>query len=365
MRFNSKAVLVTVLGFSFSRQVEASIGDNLDEFKDCCKLCDIVTCNGRENYPDVSDASYDLMMKDQTETKRFVTLPLAWNLRFLGWECYQNCDYQCQRFITADRKEKGESVVQFHGKWPFARVFGVQEFFSTLFSIGNFFPHYWGFKSMWAHYKVEKSIRGNPEAASMYWAYAIIGLVASFAWIFSTLFHLRDTWTREKLDYYFAGMTVISGLYGVGTRYFKLYLTSNNGKRFAFGLLIISMYICHVLRLLHDWSYTYNMRANVIVGISEDVLWFLHAIRTFRQRRQSTNILVDLQNKAINWTLIPILLVISVSLGMTFELFDFPPIMDLLDAHATWHFCTIWPALYWYPYMVRDVEQGVKDTKFE
>ncbi len=365
MHFGLKAVSLLVVEALFLQQVEASIGDNLKDFRDCLKLCDIVTCNGRTNYQDVSDASYDLMMKDQKETNRFATLPLAWNLRLLGWECYPNCDYQCQRFVTADRKQRGEAIVQFHGKWPFERVFGIQELFSTLFSIGNFFPHYWGFKLMWTHYKAERSIHGNPEAASIYWAYGITGLVASFAWVFSTLFHLRDTWTRERLDYYFAGMTVISGLYCVGTRYFKLYLTRNKIKRLTFGLLIITMYVCHVMKLLDDWSYTYNMRANVVVGVTEDLLWFLHAIRTFRQHRQSGNLFDDLKNKTVNWTLTPIILVVSVSLGMTFELFDFPPILDLLDAHATWHFCTIWPALYWYPYMVRDVEQGVKDTKFE
>ena len=91
MHFGLKAVSLLVVEALFLQQVEASIGDNLKDFRDCLKLCDIVTCNGRTNYQDVSDASYDLMMKDQKETNRFATLPLAWNLRLLGWECYPNC----------------------------------------------------------------------------------------------------------------------------------------------------------------------------------------------------------------------------------------------------------------------------------
>ncbi|VEU20256.1 DEKNAAC101143 [Brettanomyces naardenensis] len=345
--------------------VRASTGDELEEFEDCVKLCDIVTCNGRDKYDDVSDASYTLMVNDQAETNRFVTMPLAWNLRLLGWECYPNCDYQCQRLVTAERSASGKEVVQFHGKWPFLRALGVQELFSTLFSIANFFPHYWGFLSMWNHYENELQIHGNPEAANLYWAYMVVGIVASMAWVFSTLFHLRDTWTREQLDYFFAGMTVISGLYGVGVRYFRLYLTKNNRKRLIFAALIIFMYLGHVTRLLIDWSYTYNMQADVAIGLIQDVLWISHSISTFNKRRVSKDILEDLTNPDVNWTLTPIALVISVSLGMTFELFDFPPMLELLDAHALWHFCTIWPALYWYPYMVRDVEEGVKDKKYE
>lgn len=305
------------------------------------------------------------MVEDQKETNRFTSMPLSLPLRILGWKCYPNCDYQCQRIITEDRKEKGDEVVQFHGKWPFVRAFGMQELFSTLFSIGNFFPHYWGCKLMWSHYKKETSIHGNKEAANLYWAYMIVGLVASLAWVFSTLFHLRDTWTRELLDYYFAGMTVISGFYAIVTRVFKLYLTRNNGKRFLFGMVVLLMYAAHITRLIIDWSYTYNMRANVFIGVIEDALWFTHAITSFQSRRTSRGFVSDLKDPSINWTLIPIILVLSVTFGMTFELFDFPPMMDLLDAHAIWHFCTIWPALYWYPYMVKDVEWGVKDTKFE
>ncbi|QPG73875.1 hypothetical protein FOA43_001190 [Brettanomyces nanus] len=361
---NALAAVLALLAVQ-SCVVEASTGDDLEEYQDCWKLCDIVTCNNRASYPDVEDPMFELMMKDQQKTGRFEEMPMAWNLRFLGWKCYDNCDYQCQRMVTQDRQAKGKEVVQFHGKWPFIRAFGMQELFSTLFSIGNFFPHYWGFETMWRHYQKEMGMHGDVEAAHAYWAYLIVGLVASCAWVSSALFHLKDTWTREQLDYYFAGMTVVSALYAVGMRYFHLYLTKNDSKRIIFGAVVILIYLGHVTRLVCDWSYTYNMRANVTLGLLEDVLWVAHALTTFREQRVSKSLLKDLKNPKVNWTLIPIVLVISVSMGMTFELFDFPPMFDLLDAHAMWHLCTIWPAIYWYPYMVRDVESGVKEKKFE
>lgn len=351
-----------VLGLSLASVAMGSPGDDLDDFKDCVEVCDITTCGGLGNYPDVTKPAYDMMMKDQKETQRFVEMPLNLDLLWLGWKCYPNCDYQCQRIVTLDRRENGLEEFQFHGKWPFIRVWGIQELFSALFSVLNFVPHYQGFRLMYKHYRKDFD-HGLKESAHIYWAYMVVGLIASLAWVFSTIFHIRDTWTREQLDYYFAGMTVMSGLYAVTTRYFQLYLSKNDTKRRALAALIAVIYCCHIARLMIDWSYTYNMRFNVFFGLIQDVLWFLQAFTTFWPKRKHNNLTEDIQDPSINWMLTPIALVLAVSGGMMFELFDFPPFFDLIDAHALWHLATIVPAYYWYPYMNRDVEEDVKQRK--
>ncbi|CDK25166.1 unnamed protein product [Kuraishia capsulata CBS 1993] len=346
-----------------------SLGDQLDEFQDCVTKCRYLTCPYTEELQLPSDNVLSRWYDEEEEQPLFDKQPLALTLRLLGWGCPDNCDYRCQRLITVQRQQLGDEVYQFHGKWPFIRVFGIQELFSTIFSILNFFPHYHGFRLMLAHYRQDRF--SGSKFANQYFAYGIVGLVAMFAWIFSTIFHLRDTWDRERLDYFFAGATVLSGLYGITVRVFELYEPQNNTKRRAFGLLVVLMYIGHVARLLVDWSYTYNMEANVLVGLVQYVLWIYHAINSFQIYRQraskvlpafrgskngSNQLKADLLNKDVNWTLIPLLLVASVSFGMSFELFDFAPFFDLVDAHALWHFVTIWPAWYWYDYMVQDVE---------
>ena len=369
-------VACAALALTQLHMVSASLGDDLDEFQHCVMKCDIVTCQGLEKYSE-EEAPRELAkrwIREQKKYHYFDEPPFSLDLRVIGWECLPNCDYQCQRAVTIDRYKKGEEIYQFHGKWPFIRVLGIQELFSTIFSIGNWFPHYWGFKKILAKIKSESSVN-NTQFVNLYFAYLIISMVTMCAWFFSTVFHLRDTWNRERLDYFFAGATVISGLYGIGTRVFKLYLTENNFKRFLFGSLIVFLYICHVTRLLVDWSYTYNMQANVFIGLIQNVLWIYHSISSFSKLRQShnkgpseyksRNLIDDLKDKEINWTLIPILLVGSVTLGMSFELFDFPPILELIDAHALWHLATIWPAIYWYDYMIKDVEEGLKVKKYD
>nr|BBA60196.1 putative GPI-phospholipase A2 [Ogataea minuta] len=342
----------------------ASLGDELPEFQRCVKQCDVLTCNGRSKYPEVSEKELHMWEDQQLKSGAFEEMPLSLDLWLLGWQCVPNCDYQCQRLVTANRVKRGLEVYQFHGKWPFLRVFGIQELFSTLFSIGNWIPHYQGALLIWKRYLKEKKT-GNDEFANLYWAYLVIALVAMCAWFFSTIFHLRDTWGREQLDYFFAGATVISGFYGISTRVFKLYLAKNDSKRKTLGLVTLVLYFAHVTRLKIDWSYTYNMQANVFFGLIQNVLWIYHSISCFQGSRRSSSIVSDLSNKDANWTLIPLLLVGSVSAGMSFELFDFAPLFDLIDAHALWHFVTIWPAFYWYRYMVRDVEEGLKDRKYE
>ncbi|ODV82814.1 hypothetical protein CANARDRAFT_10193 [[Candida] arabinofermentans NRRL YB-2248] len=373
-------MLLPVILLLFTPSSLASIGDDLSEFQNCVSQCDSTTCLSTPNealskYPKLTSTELNKWIEQQSKYDIFTKMPLSAHLSLLGWSCYDNCDYQCQRIITKSRIRKGQEVVQFHGKWPFLRIFGIQELFSTLFSMGNFYPNYKGFKLIYKYWKREKNSigggngNGNGRFESLYFAYLIVSIVSCLAWVFSSLFHLKDNWNRERLDYFFAGMTVLSGFYGITMRVFKLYTKENANKRKLLGIGCIIAYICHVSRLLYDWSYTYNMEANVICGLIQNVLWIYHSISTFNMMRNRTpssikhrRLIDDIKDKSINWTLIPLLLVGSVSLGMSFELFDFPPIWDLIDAHAMWHLATIWPALFWYSYMIRDVEECLNDT---
>lgn len=359
-----KFILLFLLSFNFLSQVFASKGDSLPEFQKCVKYCDIISCGNMDQYPDVNPNIYYNLLKDEYLVNLFEKPPLHIHLNLLGWDCTSNCDYQCQMLVTDDRVLEGLDIYQFHGKWPFLRIIGIQELFSTLFSIGNFIPNYIGFKLLWKHYKIEVS-KKNIEFTNLYFVYLLVSVVSMFAWFFSTLFHSKDTWNRERLDYLFAGMTVLTGFYGIVVRFFKLYKLENNIKRRILGIVCISLYIAHVIRMLYDWSYTYNMEVNVIFGLTQNFLWVYLSIHQFNKlKNKKLTLIENIVNKDYNWTLTPVILVMSVIFGMSFELFDFPPIFQLIDAHAMWHFVTIWPTIWWYPYMIKDSE-GLMDFKFD
>lgn len=348
-----KLAILTLLA-----SIYASPGDNLPEFKTCVAYCDILRCNGLENYPQITAGKYNEMIQDSELQEMFSEGIPLWN-QMLGWDCVGNCDYECQRMVTADRTSRDLEMYQFHGKWPFIRVLGIQELFSTLFSIGNFIPNYLGFKLIRSHWMKEK----EAEYRALYFSYLIVSIISMGAWTFSSIFHLKDTWNRERMDYFFAGMTVLSGFHSIVVRYFHLFKSQT--KMRMIGMICIGLYVCHVLRLLWHWSYTYNMEVNVIFGIIQNILWVTLSIKQFKKLRNPKKGLVqNLQDKEVNWSLIPCALVSCVVFGMSFELFDFAPIGELIDAHAMWHFVTIWPALYWYPYMIKDIEY-LKSIKHE
>lgn len=363
--------------------VLGSPGDNLDEFEDCVYQCEQITCFNnpyyiiQEEYRDIWKAK-GLEYHRYEPSWQFQTL-LPWYLKLLQWDCRSNCDYQCQQIITDERVANNEEIYQFHGKWPFLRVAGIQELASAIFSVGNFIPHYLGFM------KLREAMAQNPPARLVvngsYINLMFMAAVTMCAWTFSTIFHIRDYPVTEKLDYYFAGLTVLTGFYCIGYRYFKFYLPRRRIAGSLFGLVCILAYSGHIYRLETDWLYTYNMQANIVVGILQNVLWgvtcFALYTKYYNREAGDANV-VNLEHLnyivpgriimgsfysklAKLYSLYPLLLCFIVVLGMSLEIFDFPPIFyDLVDAHSLWHLVTIFPACFGlYEWMIWDVNENV------
>lgn len=61
--------------------------------------------------------------------------------RILGWSCADECSYGCMWRTVFAFLERGWPIPQFYGKWPFLRLFGMQEPASVIFSLLNFAMH--------------------------------------------------------------------------------------------------------------------------------------------------------------------------------------------------------------------------------
>ncbi|CCX11513.1 Per1-like protein [Pyronema domesticum] len=293
----------------------ASRGDDLQEFKDCVSNCITTNCDS------------------PTPT----TIPL--HLRLLLWTCPQECDYACQRLITSSRITSGLPVEQFHGKWPFRRLLGVQEPFSVLFSILNGLAHYRGLQSL------RSELPRKYPLMTYYTWFSYIGMIC---WFFSALFHTRDFIATERLDYFGAGANVMYGLFYCPIRIFRLYRPSYRHLIKPWAYLCLACYLAHVYYLQFvTWDYTYNMAANVVVGSISNLLWTWFSIRQYGKMKKV-------------WAAWPGLIVTWLILAMSLELLDFPPWGDALDAHALWHAMTILPAVWWYRFLVRDGRGNVE-----
>lgn len=336
----------------FAATAIASPGDWLDEFIDCK-----IVCESRNNCPTKEEPLEPYSNSFPQDHTAFAKVPFVYKTVFL-WDCNDDCDYQCQQLVTRARIEKEEEIYQFHGKWPFIRMFGMQEFFSAIFSIGNLIPHYRGFrmleKELW-----KTSIR-NSRYKRILQNYQIVSIMGMCAWLSSTVFHTRDLVTTEKFDYFFAGATVCTAFYAIVMRLLiSEYAKYGNQISKIGGVVVSAIFACHILRLYIDWSYTYNMRFNIFFGVLQYVILISLAVKNYFQYGLSwKNFQTDKDFQKV--VLVPVLLVLSTCAGMSFEIFDIFIYKLQIDSHALWHLATILPSFWLYSFFIEDYYKMVQ-----
>ncbi|KAK1497556.1 hypothetical protein CTAM01_07826 [Colletotrichum tamarilloi] len=317
----SKSPLFLVIAaiLIFAVAVEASYGDRLPEFRECVQVCHDENCAPG---------------KDAT--------PIPFHRRLLLWTCASECDYACQHIITKERLAAGERVVQFHGKWPFPRMLGIQEPASTLFSLGNLWAHQNGWRKLRAVIPASYPLRP--------W-YEWLAGVGIASWTFSAIFHTRDFVATEQLDYFAAGASVLYGLYYTVVRIMRLDRPTPRRRSVlrAWTLLCVLLYAGHIAYLKGvRWDYTYNMTANVIIGVIQNLMWLWFSLNKYRQSRRT-------------WAIWPSIVVAVVVMVMSLELFDFPPVWGALDAHSLWHLGTIPPTVL--IFLIKDAQDDMAGSE--
>ncbi|KAF7292478.1 Post-GPI attachment to proteins factor 3 [Mycena chlorophos] len=320
--------------------VYASSGDRSPEFHGCVSRCRQRQCTP----PNV--------------------IPLSLPLRLTHWTCEDNCNYSCMHDITSRDKRLGDRVHQYFGKWPFWRLFGIQEPASVAFSLLNF----------WAHWRgLERVRREIPDGHPMKEYYIVWAFTGLNAWIWSAVFHTRDWPITEKLDYFSAALTIFYALYYTVVRLFHLYPSSrrtrltlansspgaNNGGPTLriWSLLCILVYLCHVsyLTLLPRFDYFYNIVFNAVVGLTHNALWALYALpasvsvfRRFPGRPKAYRPAFVTKTGVI---------VACMTAASALELFDFAPLLRVIDAHSLWHLATAPIAVAWYTFLIQDARE--------
>ncbi|KAI8890819.1 Per1-domain-containing protein [Backusella circina FSU 941] len=284
----------------------ASSGDELTEYQDCVDIC--------------------------AENTEHQLLPL--HLKLLRWTVKENCGYHCMQSLTHRAMETGDHIHQFYGKWPFQRVFGIQEPASVVFSMLNGLMHF-------RYRKIIKDAIPN----SYYLKHFYLGMtfIGMNAWVWSSVFHTRDTPLTEKLDYFSAGLYILYGLCVAVLRIGHLAGWAAKGwAGMCFGL-----FTAHVLYLssLDRFDYTYNIIACLVVGLLQNILWLSWSLYQYSP-------FGDTEKRSYAW--MAGLSVVLISCAMAFELFDFPPLFETLDAHSAWHAATIPLSPLFYRFLLRD-----------
>ena len=289
--------------FSFCQfLISGSDGDEREEFIKCVELCSIgnnseVKCN------------------------------LNFVLKLTGWDCLADCKYQCMqldvaksRFQIIPQNSPSKRIVQYYGKWPFLRIFGAQEIFSVIFSLGNLIACLMGYFKIYKH-------RRSPNWMKRL---HLIGLfITCNTWIQSSIFHFRDTPFTEKLDYFSACLCILSTGPIAIIRVFEIRKSSDQLKVIIPIILIYFQHISYMTFVKFD--YGYNVKFNAIFGVISNSLWLYFA---FKNKRED----------ALKFVIANILSMLMVTI-------DFPPFFQLIDIHSLWHLSTIPITLMWYKFI--------------
>ena len=320
----------------------------------------------------------------------------SWALWITRWSCEDDVRYRCSQELTEkalrlgkfdsvesagealsfeggelEGLERGE-MVQFHGKWPFKRWNGIQEPLSVLFSLLNLLAHYQGYRLIAT---TAASSRLPTRAASrgrnlekLYKNNAIVGINS---WLWSIVFHTRDTDWTEKADYFSAGLGIGFGLYLALRRISDLHApTSNPLLGAALRWTAIVLFLAHCTYLsIGRFDYGYNMKANLVVGVAQILLWTTWSCHLLLSP-PSQSILPPSHSLDASLhpppRILPLLPLALLLCSTAFEILDFAPIpshLRLLDAHALWHFSTIFVVGLWYRFLAADLRYVAEEER--
>lgn len=230
--------------------------------------------------------------------------------------------------MTDIAKEQGSEIYQYYGKWPFYRLLGMQEPASVFFSIGNGLVHVYYF------FKLRKRVPTIYELKGYILLYSCVGVNA---WLWSTVFHMRDVYWTQLLDYFSATLLVLYSLFYAIVRVFHVLKLT----RTCLGLLFLCFYIAHIVYLsVFVFDFHYNMIANIILGSIQVSIWFYWFLT---------------EKEGRSYGYLAVLSGIGVSLALCLELIDFPPLWRVFDTHSLWHLTTIPLTIIWYKFLLADV----------
>ncbi|KAM7370853.1 hypothetical protein PAMP_010367 [Pampus punctatissimus] len=164
--------------------VQSSQGDKEPVYRDCVKQCVRTNCTGAR------------LRGFQSAQPQYMMLT--------GWTCRDDCRYQCMWTTVGLYQAEGYRVPQFHGKWPFARFLCFEEPASAMASLLN------GLACLLMLLRYRSMV---PRQSPMYHTINAFSLVSLNAWFWSTVFHTRDTYLTEKMDYFCATAVILYSIY--------------------------------------------------------------------------------------------------------------------------------------------------------
>ncbi|CAL1391244.1 unnamed protein product [Linum trigynum] len=311
---------------------EASPGDAHPVYRSCVTVCERDGCIGKTCFADCNYSSNGASHDSPWYTQE----PLY--QRWKQWGCESECKYFCMLAREEERAKHGYGPLKYHGKWPFKRVFGIQEVASVVFSALNLYAHIHGWLSLIILLYYKLPLRCDKKT---YYEYTplwhIYGLLSCNSWFWSIIFHSRDVALTEKLDY--SSVVALIG-YSLILSILRSFNIKEEASRVMVAAPLLAFITTHILYLnFYQMDYGWNIIVCVAMGIVQLLTWAIWAGVSHHPSRWKV------------W--VP---VIGGGLAMLLEIYDFPPYKGYFDAHSIWHATTIPLTYVWWSFIRDDAE---------
>eukprot|EP00262_Sarcandra_glabra_P011847 TRINITY_DN2929_c0_g1_i1.p1 TRINITY_DN2929_c0_g1~~TRINITY_DN2929_c0_g1_i1.p1 ORF type:complete len:349 (-),score=33.73 TRINITY_DN2929_c0_g1_i1:290-1336(-) len=318
--------------------LNASAGDADPLYKTCVEKCEKTGCIGGSCFQQCRFSS------DATAGDSLWYMQEPLYLQWKQWDCRSDCRYRCMLEREKERETLGHGPVKYHGKWPFRRVFGIQEPVSVALSALNLAMQFHGWLSFFILLYYKLPLR--PQTRRTYYEFTglwhIYGLLAMNSWFWSSVFHTRDVELTEKLDY--SSAVALLG-YSLILAILRTFNVRDEAARVMVAAPLLAFVTTHILYLnFYKLDYGLNMKVCVAMGLAQLLLWAIWAVLTRHPSRFKC-----------------LVVVVGGGLAMLLEIYDFPPYKGFIDAHALWHATTIPLTYLWWSFIKDDAEFRTSD----
>ncbi|KAL3365696.1 hypothetical protein AABB24_010700 [Solanum stoloniferum] len=171
---------------SIFRLIHATSGDADPIYQACVGHCKETGCVGEKCFQHCNFSSG----KNPIDGPWYLQEPLY--QRWKQWDCLSDCRYHCMIAREEGRQKLGLQPSKYHRKWPFQRVYGIQEPVSVAFSVLNLAIQFHGWVSFFilVNYNLPFSPKKKPyyEYTGLWHIYAILSMNS---WIWSAVSHSR------------------------------------------------------------------------------------------------------------------------------------------------------------------------------
>ncbi|KAF7153035.1 hypothetical protein RHSIM_Rhsim01G0023500 [Rhododendron simsii] len=311
---------------------DASAGDFDPIYRVCTEQCEKTGCVGERCFANCRVPSDGASL----DGPWYMQEPLY--VQWKHWDCQSDCRYHCMEDREKEKAALGHGPVKYHGKWPFVRVYGIQEPVSVALSALNLAMHFHGWVSFFILLNYKLPLKEDKKPYYDYtFFWNIYGLLSMNAWFWSAVFHSRDVDVTERLDY--SSAVALLG-YSLILAIIRSFSVRKEAAQVMVSAPLIAFVTTHILYLNnYQLDYGWNMKVCVVMAVAQLLIWAVWAGVSRHPSRLKL------------WVV-----VLGGGLAMLLEIYDFPPYEGFVDAHALWHATTIPLTYIWWSFIKDDAE---------